>query len=255
LILFDLIYRITDIQRGKIMIGLITGAGRGLGYELAKKGLELGCEIIGTCRKMNGSLQELKAEFGDKLQLLFMDVTQEEQVKKAAEELSAAKGQIDFLIHCAGVLFESKYDTGDPVSEMDISLFRKTLDVNVTGEAVVLKYFIPFLYASQTPCIISITSEAGNLNGGGYHYLAYSVSKYAQNMLTQKVKNYLEEIRPENHFRIYMIHPGRMDTLMGAENAQITAAESAEGIYRILREGTEPMAVPFMNYKGEPMPY
>ena len=52
-----------------------------------------------------------------------------------------------------------------------------------------------------------------------------------------------------------MIHPGRMDTLMGAENARITAAESAEGIYRILREGTEPMAVPFMNYKGEPMPY
>ena len=92
MILFDLIYRITDIQRGKIMIGLITGAGRGLGYELAKKGLELGCEIIGTCRKRNGALQELKAEFGDKLQLLFMDVTQEEQVKKAAEELSAAKG-------------------------------------------------------------------------------------------------------------------------------------------------------------------
>ena len=59
MILFDLIYRITDIQRGKIMIGLITGAGRGLGYELAKKGLELGCEIIGTCRKRNGALQEL----------------------------------------------------------------------------------------------------------------------------------------------------------------------------------------------------
>ena len=73
------------------MIGLITGPAAGWDMRLAKKGLELGCEIIGTCRKMNGSLQELKAEFGDKLQLLFMDVTQEEQVKKAAEELSAAK--------------------------------------------------------------------------------------------------------------------------------------------------------------------
>ncbi len=90
----------------------------------------------------------------------------------------------------------------------------------MTGTAIVLKYFIRLLYASEDACIMNITSEAGHLSPQGYNYLAYSVSKHAANMYTQKVRNYLAEEQTDRHMRIYMIHPGRMDTIMGKENAR-----------------------------------
>ncbi len=54
-----------------------------------------------------------------------------------------------------------------------------------------------------------------------------------------------------------MIHPGRMDTAMGKENAQIQPEEAAKGIYAILsgRKKIQSMEIPFFDYKGRPMPY
>lgn len=76
-------------------------------------------------------------------------------------------------------------------------------------------------------------------------------------MYTQKIRNFLEEEKKEKHIKTYMVHPGRMDTIMGKENAQIQPEESAQGLYDILsgRTGIPPMDVPFINYKGQPMPY
>ena len=157
----------------------------------------------------------------------------------------------------AGVLFEKMVMPGDAIGDLDVEKFRKTLDVNVTGTAIVLKCFIDLLYASKDACIMNITSEAGHLSPQGYNYLAYSVSKHAANMYTQKIRNYLAEEKAEKHMRIYMIHPGRMDTIMGKENAQIPPSESAAGLFDILdrKKQIAGMDVPFINYRGEPMPY
>ncbi|MFQ7551519.1 MAG: SDR family NAD(P)-dependent oxidoreductase [Blautia marasmi] len=202
-------------------------------------------------------LLELKTKYADSLLILEMDVTDEEMVKGAAERLRQKYGHIDFLVNNAGVLFEKMVMPGDTVADLNVDMFRKTLDVNVTGTAIVLKYFIGLLYASEDACIMNITSEAGHLSPQGYNYLAYSVSKHAANMYTQKIRNYLAEEKAEKHMRIYMIHPGRMDTIMGKENAQIPPSESAAGLFDILdrKKQIADMDVPFINYRGEPMPY
>ena len=76
-------------------------------------------------------------------------------------------------------------------------------------------------------------------------------------MYTQKIRNYLKEEKQEKNIRVFMIHPGRMDTVMGKENAQIPPARSAVGVLDILenRKQIPEMDIPFINYKGEPMPY
>ena len=104
---------------------------------------------------------------------------------------------------------------------------------------------------------MNITSEAGHLSPEGYNYLAYSVSKHGANMYTQKIRNYLAAEKADKNIRIYMVHPGRLDTIMGKENAQIHPQKSAEGLFDILEWKTyiPPMDVPFINYRGEPMPY
>lgn len=243
------------------MLGLITGASRGLGLELVRLGLEQGYSLLAACRNIEGErmaqLLALRTIYPDALEILQMDVTKEEEVRKAADKIRKKYGHIDFLINNAGVLFEKMQMPGDCIRDLNIDMLRKTLEVNMVGTAVVCKYFIELLYRSVCPCIVNITSEAGHLSPKGYNYLAYSVSKHAANMYTQKIRNYLEEEKKNLHFRVFMIHPGRMDTAMGKENAQIQPEEAAEGIYAILRgrKKFQPMEIPFLDYKGQPMPY
>lgn len=243
------------------MLGLITGASGGLGLELVRFGLKQGYSILAACRSIKGErmaqLLALRTTYPEALEILQMDVTKEEEVRKVADKIRKKYGHIDFLINNAGVLFEKMQMPGDCIRDLNIDMMRKTLEVNMVGIAVVCKYFIELLYRSVCPCIVNITSEAGHLSPKGYNYLAYSVSKHAANMYTQKIRNYLAEEKKQLHFRVFMIHPGRMDTAMGKENAQIQPEEAAKGIYAILsgRKKIQSMEIPFFDYKGRPMPY
>lgn len=80
--------------------------------------------------------------------------------------------------------------------------------------------------------------------------------KHGVNMYTQKIRNYLAQTNGYEHIRVFMVHPGRMQTVMGKENAQILPKESANGIYQIIEKVIDPkLDVPFVNYKGKQMPY
>jgi NAD(P)-dependent dehydrogenase (short-subunit alcohol dehydrogenase family) len=241
------------------MIGLVTGASQGLGLELVTMGLEKGYQMVAGFLDIpdeDKKLKELKKQYQEQLFMIAMDVTDEEAVNRASQKFKEHFDHLDFIVNNAGVLLESKYDTYDPIKELDIRMFRKTLEVNTVGPAIVLKAFIPYIYKAQGPCIINISSEAGHLGPGGYAYMAYSVSKHAINMYSQKIRNFLAETPGKEHIRLYMVHPGRMQTLMGKENAQILPKESAEGIYKIIEKTMNPtLEVPFINYKGEQMPY
>ena len=243
------------------MVGLVTGASRGLGYELVKEGLVRGHQMIGACRggrqgNSSGDLLLLKETYGERLLILSMDVTDQQEIWAAAKQVKDRYGYLDFLINNAGVLLEKMNMPGDAVRDLDLEKFRETLEVNVTGQAMVLKSFIDLIYGSKDACIMNISSEAGHLSPQGYNYLAYSVSKHALNMYTQKIRNYLAEEKADKGVRVYMVHPGRMDTVMGRENAQIPPSLPAAGICDILERKKEvgPMDVPFNDYKGEPMP-
>lgn len=234
---------------------LVTGASRGLGYELVRLGLEREHEMVATWLGQpedSSDLLKLQAVYGQQLTILQMDVTDEKQVQKAAEQVV----ELDGVVNSAGVLFGSKYNHEDPIVHLDLEKYRLTLEVNTVGPAIVLKYFAPHLYRSSDPCILNITSEAGHLSPGGYEYMTYSISKHAANMLTQQYRNFLHASPEHNRVRIFMVHPGRMNTVMGVENAQIEPSESAAGIFDLLEKKINPkMEIPFINYKGEPMPY
>jgi len=241
------------------MVGLVTGASRGLGFELVRVGLERGYDMVACWLgypEDNSDLLKMKDKYQQKLMIIQLDVTKEEEADAAAKQFSSVYDHLDFIVNSAGVLFESKLDSKDQIRELDINMLRKTIDVNTVGQAIVLKAFIPYIYKSEDPCIINVTSEAGHLEPEGYIYLAYSVSKHAANMYTQKIRNYLVSKYGKGKIRIFMMHPGRMQTVMGAEFAQITPDVSAEGIHKIIDKTVNPdLDIPFINYKGEPMPY
>ncbi len=241
-------------------IGLVTGASRGLGLELIKEGLTRGYTMVAGRLASDAvedeALLTLKSVYGQQLELLVMDVTSCESVQASVEAFKAKYDHLDFVVNNAGVLFESKFDEHDAMAEMNIEMLRKTLEVNTIGPARVLKYYAPFIYAGTKSTLITISSEAGHLTPGGYRYLAYSVSKHAVNMYTQQIRNYLVSEKESLGIRVFMVHPGRMQTVMGKENAQISPTVPAKGILDLVDGVIDPVLdIPFVDYEGRQMPY
>jgi NAD(P)-dependent dehydrogenase (short-subunit alcohol dehydrogenase family) len=227
---------------------------QGLGFELAKEGLKRGHTIIAAQLKLNGAIEELAEKYPDTLCVEIADVTDNDSVTAAAESVKIRFGAIDGIINNAAVLLESKFNIGDQIVDMPLDDFERTMDVNLTGVVRVCKAFMPLAYKGEDRFVINITSEGAKLHGGGIIiYPAYTVSKYALNMYTQILRNYVAE--KSLGFRVWMVHPGRMHTVMGAENAQIQPGETAENLWDIIerKKSVEHHDVPFINYKGEYM--
>lgn len=235
---------------------LITGANRGLGLSLTEEALKRGHTVIATCRTESEELCVLATAFPERLDIQPMDVASEASVREAAVRIETTHGSIDALVNNAAVLLESKYFAGDPVVETPLADFETTLDINVMGPIRVTHYFAPLLYRSNAPWLLNVTSEGAALKPAGSHYMAYAISKYALNMYTQKVRNYYHEQKVGCPVRIYIVHPGRMHTLMGVENAQIEPEVPAQGMLDILdgKIQVPPMEIPFIDYLGHPMP-
>lgn len=105
------------------MIGLVTGANRGLGYEMIKEGLRRGHTMLAACRNTGdensvGGLLKLEEQYPGSLKILEMDVTDREMTEKAALQVQQEFGHIDFLVNNAGVLFEKMVMPGDAITDL-----------------------------------------------------------------------------------------------------------------------------------------
>ncbi len=221
---------------------LITGANRGLGYELCRAYANGGHRVYaGVLEKADyAPLKALAAGYPD-LEILPMDVTDRGQVLAAAE----AAGTVDALINVAGILCDS--DRRLPIADADPDDLLTALNVNVVGAANVIHAFQHRI--APGGWFIDITSEGGSLQNIGTTYPAYSVSKAAENKLVAIFR------LTAGDYRVYAMHPGRMNTEMGREFAQIEPSESAAGIYALTTGARQvaPEAGWFIDYLGRPM--
>lgn len=221
---------------------LITGANRGLGYELSRVYAEGGHEVYAGVLE-SADYSELKAlkEKYPELTILPMDVTNREQVIEAAKVC----GELDVLINVAGILCKSDHTLA--ITEADPADLLLALDVNVMGNAHVIYAFHKSIV--KDGWFIDITSEGGSLQNIGTVFPAYSVSKAAENKMMGIFRKTVSD------YRIYAMHPGRMNTEMGRRFAQIEASESAECIYELTtgKRQVSPDADWFIDYHGDPM--
>ena len=196
---------------------VITGTSRGIGLELTRQALQRGDSVIAVARKPESSkgLTELKSEFGEKLQLLAVDVTAEEAPHKIAEVVGK---DLDVLINNAGVLLNGE-------SSKD---FMETFRVNSVAPFLLTKALLPALKNSSQPKVVQITSKMGSIddnNSGGYY--AYRASKTALNMINKC-------IAADNPWlTTIVVHPGWVKTDMGGQAAPTQPDRSAKGIWEV----------------------
>ncbi len=201
---------------------VITGIGKGIGKALAEKFVAEGYAVIGTVRSGTSSIAGVR-EYA-------LDLADPESIKSATEAILATAPAIDILINNAGVLLDEDWTSLNP------DLLRKTFEVNVIGTAAFTEALKERVAASGGH-IVNMSSTAGSLtleSGDGsashfpHHYPAYKISKTALNMYTRT-------LAMELHGKaiVSSVHPGWVKTDMGGEEADMTPAEAAEGIFTI----------------------
>jgi len=139
---------------------LITGANKGIGYEVASQlvGKEFHVFIGARNQDAGRKAADEIAKKGGKATFLEIDVADNSSVTAAARKFAKAADHLDVLVNNAGIIVDG--DNG--ILEISDELLRKTLDTNTLGALRVTRAFVPFLKKSKAPRVITFPVAAGN---------------------------------------------------------------------------------------------
>lgn len=158
-------------MRLKNKISLITGAGSGIGQATALKFASEGSIVIASDRNLQAAekTQRLIEQSGGKGQAIDLDVTQEQQVKKAISTIIEQFGQLNILYNNAGV------SVLKPITETSEAEWNFLFDVNLKGMFFGCKHAIPYMVQQGGGIIINTASELAIV--GQPLYSAYCATK------------------------------------------------------------------------------
>jgi NAD(P)-dependent dehydrogenase (short-subunit alcohol dehydrogenase family) len=159
----------------KDRVVLITGAGSGLGRQLALDLEKEGCRIAMGDYDEKGLMETAALLETPEANLFCLksDVTEPEDCQRLVEGTIEKFGKLDIFIPCAGASMWADF-----LEIKDLSLFRKMLDINYLGVVYNLHYALPHLIRSRGS-LVTISSFQGVF--GIAHHTAYSASKHALN--------------------------------------------------------------------------
>ncbi|MDF2699792.1 MAG: hypothetical protein K0Q49_1348 [Haloplasmataceae bacterium] len=235
---------------------LITGADRGLGNGVTKKLLEKGFTVFaGQFLKDWLELDELKILYPNNLHVISLDVSSEESVKSAFEEVSKLTDYLDIVINNAGIT-EGKVGANNIFDEQDYEAMLKCYEVNALGCFKVVHKFLPLLEKGNFKRLCFVSSEAGSIERSTRkEMVGYCMSKSALNMMVKILFNLL---RPKGYvFRLY--HPGWVRSYMsGVLNVQAELNIDEAAMYAsnyFLGDNQNEDTLELMDYKGEKWPW
>ncbi|TFK83918.1 NAD-P-binding protein [Polyporus arcularius HHB13444] len=186
-------------------VWFITGASSGFGRNMAEFVLQKGDNVIATARRPS-LLDDLVAQYPtERLLVLSLDVTQQQQVIDAFSRAKASFGRIDVVVNNAGVTNLGELES---VAEEKAKII---MDTNFWGAVYVTREAVKVFRESNPPGVggrlLQISSIAALVGTPGRAF--YTASKHALNGLTESVA---AEIDPAWNIKITLIEPGSFDT-------------------------------------------
>ncbi|MCB0475406.1 MAG: SDR family oxidoreductase [Flavobacteriaceae bacterium] len=149
---------------------LVTGAGKGIGFEITRNLLESGHQVLAISRNLT-ALKKLQEQYPS-IHILKVDITQEEQLKALTEYIGSHFGTLDILIHNAGKLINKPFDN------TTFQDFMEVYKVNVFAVAELTRCMLPYL--TEGSHVVAISSMGGVQGSAKFPGLAaYSSSKGA----------------------------------------------------------------------------
>ncbi|WP_213302865.1 SDR family NAD(P)-dependent oxidoreductase [Paraburkholderia sacchari] len=150
---------------------VVTGGGSGIGAATAAALLHAGARVTLMGRdaaKLEAQREALGA--GERIACVSVDVTDEHAVNDAFARAAEGLGAIDILVNNAGQA------TASPFAQTGLDLWKRMLDVNLTGVFLCTRAVLPAMLARKSGRIVNVASTAGQV---GYPYVAaYCASKH-----------------------------------------------------------------------------
>lgn len=233
---------------------LITGANKGLGFELAKYLLEQGYFVYLGCRDREmgkSAIDKLKNSDLNSCQLLEIDISNQESISKAAKEFGSQSEVLDILINNAGILGR-RQNTEEPLTIKDV---RYVFETNFFGTIMVTEAFLPFLKKSSLAVIENITSDLASLTKHQdpswslykAKSISYGPSKTALNAYTVALAYELKHL----NFKVNCVTPGWTSTDFNGHSGGKTAAENCINVARYAMLNEDGPTGKFFGEEGE----
>src|SRR5579862_698894 len=159
----------------------ITGTSRGFGREWTKAALERGDRVAATARNTS-TLDDLKAEHGDALLPLTLDVTSREAAFAAVKRAHEHFGRLDIIVNNAG------YGHFGMVEEISEQEARAQIETNLLGALWVTQAALPYLREQGSGHIVQVSSIGGIsafVNTGAYHASKWALEGLSQSLAAE----------------------------------------------------------------------
>lgn len=161
---------------------LVTGAAKGIGFAVAARFVAEGARAVIADVDAAGA-RAAAEDLGQSARALAMDISSEESVAAGFAELQGAGWEPDVVVANAGVQL---FGRDAPAAELDLDVWRRTLDINLTGAFLTVKYAVRSMLPRGGGSII-LTGSPTAVNGEGKDFTAYSASKAGVHGLARTV--------------------------------------------------------------------
>jgi len=216
-------------------IALITGANKGIGFEVARQLAEQGITVLLGARnpeRGEEAATKLRDENYD-AHFVHLDLQDAATHNAAAQFIEEKFGKLDVLVNNAGVAL----DGGQKSSEVSQDLLRKTFDTNFFGTIAVTQAFLPLIKKTNAGRIVNVSSGLGSLTLHGdpnwefYEVkpLAYNASKTALNAFTVILAHELKD----TNIKVNSADPGFTATDLNGHQGYKTVEQGASIITRL----------------------
>lgn len=245
---------------------IITGANRGIGFELAKKLSETKDNVVVATTRSLDRADQLKKLNRDNVEIIQLDVSDLlDKVKESLNKLKVlAENGVDVFIQNAGIFVEG---TGSSSTE-PIENYSKQLEVNTLSSIKFYQAIYPYWtkeHTGATKKAVYISTILGSIGALTLPSFGYGLSKAALNFHTKHTA--FEHTNSENPLLKSSIsvslHPGVVTTDMGTAGVEkyqlqdiaITPSQSAESLVKVIEGLTPDDNGGFLSYDGSKLEY
>lgn len=227
---------------------LVTGANKGIGFEVARQLGERGFHVFLTARNATrGKAAAAKlAKAGAQVDFLRLDVSDARSVRALATALGRKVDRLDVLVNNAAILENSD------ISVVDVTAgeVERTWRTNTLGPLLVTQALAPLLRRSQRGAVINLSSGWGALHSMGDDAPAYGISKAALNAVTRQ---FAAALKPDR-VAVNSVTPGWVRTDMGGAGADRSVEQGAETVVWLATEAPRNLTGQFLRDR-KPTPW
>ncbi len=209
------------MKRAPARTALVTGANRGIGFEVCRQLGRLGLRVIVTGRDAKAAEEAAARLAKEGISVLAgtLDVSSRESARECADRLLRRKERVDVLVNNAGTFPPGKLLVMAP------QVIREAMDVNFFGTLWTAQAFMPQMLRRNYGRVVNVSSGYGSYAEGLEGPPAYSLSKASLNALTLRLAR-----EASGNVKVNAACPGWVRTRMGGRGAPRSVEKGADTI-------------------------